>query len=158
MQHSETKRIAEQLRLAMSGDSWAGVCVQGVLADVSAAQAAALPLENAHRIWELVLHIETYLVAARDPLAGRPMPHIYKTPADWPAVEDTSPAAWKATVARLERAGADLADAIEKLDPARLSATVPNRKYDFYCLLHGVVQHTFYHLGQIMMVKKAASL
>jgi hypothetical protein len=39
MPKSETARIAEQLRLAMSGDTWAGVCVSGVLADITAAQA-----------------------------------------------------------------------------------------------------------------------
>jgi len=156
MPKSETARIAEQLRLAMSGDTWAGVCVSGVLADITAAQAATRPLTNAHTIWELVLHIETYLAAALEPLAGKPMPHIYKTPADWRSPEDTSSAAWKDLLERLQRSGSALAEAIERFDPARLGDTVPNREYDFYYLLHGVVQHTFYHLGQIMMVKKAA--
>lgn len=158
MKGSETKRIAEQLRLALNGDTWAGVCASGVLQDVSAEQAAARPLGNAHSIWELVLHIEVYLAAAQEPLAGKPLRHIYKTPEDWPEVTDITPAAWEAARLRLQQSGAALADAIEAFDAAQLTATVPNREYDFYYLLHGVVQHTFYHLGQIMMVKKAAQV
>lgn len=157
MSAPETKRIAEQLRLVLSGDTWTGICAKEILAGITAEQAALRPLANAHTIWELVLHIETYLAAARDPLAGKPMPHIYKTPADWRVPEDTSAAAWKEAVAQVQRSGKALAEAIERFDPARLGDTVPNRQYSFYYLLHGVVQHTFYHLGQIMMVKKAAS-
>jgi hypothetical protein len=138
MDASETKRIAEQLRLVLSGDTWTGICAKAILADITAVQAAA-----------------TYLAAARDPLAGKPMPHIYKTPADWRVPGDTSTAAWKEAVAQVQRSGEALAAAIERFDPARLGDTVPNREYSFYYLLHGVVQHTFYHLGQIMMVKKA---
>lgn len=151
---SETQRIAEQLRLALQGDSWAGVCVKAVLDGISAEQAAARPLAQAHTIWELALHIEVYLTAALEPVAGKPLPHIYKTAEDWRTPPDTSPPAWQQTVAQLLRSGNVLADAIERLDPARLTHTVPNRDYDLYYLLHGVVQHTLYHLGQIVMVKK----
>jgi len=152
---TEPARIADQLRRAMSGESWTGVCVNEVLADVTAEQAAAHPLANAHSIWELVLHIEVYLGGAYQALEGKPMPKIYRTPEDWRAPGETSAAAWKQAVAELQATAAALADAMERFDAARFEVVVRNREYDHYHLLHGVVQHTLYHLGQIVMVKKA---
>jgi len=35
----------------------------------------------------------------------------------------------------------------------RLSDTVPGRDYPFHFLLHGVVQHSLHHAGQMAMLK-----
>ena len=45
--------------------------------------------------------------------------------------------------------------AIEKFGDERLQETVPGRKYDYYYLFHGIVQHSLYHGGQIALLKKA---
>lgn len=60
-------------------------------------------------------------------------------------------------VTRLLATKNGLCTAIEQLGDARLSETVPGRAFDFYFLLHGVVQHSLYHAGQIALLKKAIS-
>ena len=54
---TEATRIADQLRRAFGGEAWHGDSVFEILDGVTAAQAAAHPIKNAHSIWELVLHI-----------------------------------------------------------------------------------------------------
>ena len=56
--NSETRRIADQLRRAFSGDAWHGDAISELLSGVTADQAQARPLSRSHSIREIVLHIE----------------------------------------------------------------------------------------------------
>ena len=58
----EASRIADQLRRAFSGD--AKLAFSELLSGVAADQAFARPLPSAHTIWELVLHIDAWVVTA----------------------------------------------------------------------------------------------
>jgi hypothetical protein len=153
--HSESLRIADQLRRALGGDAWHGTPLRGLLAGVTAEQALARPLPNGHNIWELLLHMDAWTSAASDAAMGAPMAKIFQTPQDWPVPADTSVAAWQAAVGHFFLVGERLAEAIGEFPDSRLTETVPGRKYDFYFLFHGIVQHNLYHGGQIAMLKKA---
>jgi uncharacterized damage-inducible protein DinB len=153
--HSESSRIADQLRRALGGDAWHGTPLSGVLAGITAEQALARPVPQAHNIWELLLHMDTWTSAASDAAMGAPMAKLFKTPQDWPLPADTSAVAWKAAVSHFLLVGERLAGAIDEFPDARLTETVPGRKYDFYFLFHGIVQHNLYHGGQIALLKKA---
>jgi len=151
---TECIRIADQLRRAFDGDAWHGPSLRELLSEVKAAQASAHPLPGAHSIWELVLHIEVWTGAALRSIQGTPMPKIVGTTEDWRTVGDSSPEAWNKTVKNLFETKDQLAAAIEKFEDSRLTETVPGRKYDFYYLFHGIVQHSLYHAGQIALLKK----
>ncbi len=155
--NTECLRIADQLRRAFTGEPWHGSPLRELLAGVTASQARARPLPTAHNIWELVLHMETYVHAAYEVVEGIPMPQIAGMPSDWRPVSDTSTAAWSAATTRLFQSAKRLAKGIEAFKDERLSDTVPGRHYDFYYLFHGIVQHSIYHGGQIAMLKKAVS-
>lgn len=155
--NSECTRIADQLRRAIFGDAWHGPSLYEILEHVTAEQAAARPLPNAHTIWELVLHIETWMA---QPLAtittGVPMRDVVglAKEIDWPAVGKTDAAAWQEAKETVFNTAGELIGAIEIFRDQRLSDTVPGRDHSFYFLLHGVVQHTLYHAGQIAILKK----
>ena len=57
---TECSRLADQIRRAFDGEAWHGDALVEVLSNVSAAQAAARPIKNAHTIWEIVLHIAAW--------------------------------------------------------------------------------------------------
>jgi hypothetical protein len=40
-------------------------------------------------------------------------------------------------------------------DDEFLEEIVPGREYDYYTMLHGILQHDLYHAGQISILKKA---
>ena|SRR5438270_8557616 len=152
-QIKEIERIVDQLQRACNGEAWHGPSLMESLQGVDAQTAAAKPLANAHSIWEIVNHVSAWEDAIRHRLAGEVKQ--LEGPADWPPVADTSEAAWKITLDTFKRNHSDLVKAISTMPEHRLLAIVPGKKYDFYHLLHGAVQHELYHAGQIALLKKA---
>ncbi len=148
----EVERLADQLRRACEGAAWHGPAVFDLLADVPAEQAAARPLTAAHSIWEVVLHVQTWQDEARQRLEGAT--EALAGLEDWPAVVDTSAAAWQAAQDALRASFQNLHAALAGLTDDRLEAHVPGKEFSFYVLLHGVVQHNLYHAGQIALLKK----
>lgn len=150
---SEVRRIASQLKRAYEGQAWHGPSLKEILAGVTAEQAARRPLADAHSIWELVLHISAWESAARRRLEG-----VYvdnPDEGDWPAVEDPSETAWQNTLAQLERQHLELRGAVARLSDEQLDKPLAAGKPSAYFTLHGVIQHTLYHAGQIALLKKA---
>lgn len=156
--NSECSHIADQLRRAFYGEAWHGPSLTEILAGVTPEQANTRAIADAHTIWELLHHIETW---AAQPLAtvtrGAPMIDLGVLPMeiDWPPVKETSATAWEAAKTHAFQTADDLARAIETFSDERLRETVPGRDHPFYVLLHGVVQHTLYHAGQIALLKRA---
>jgi uncharacterized damage-inducible protein DinB len=152
---TDTERISDQLRRAVSGGAWHGPSVDELLSGVDAAAAAARPLPQAHSIWEILLHMTVWLeVVRRRVTEGRA---IEPPPAeDWPAPGQPTEAAWQAAVERHERAYRDLAGFLSRLDDEELKERVAGKDYDAAIMLYGIVQHELYHAGQIALLKKAA--
>ena len=150
---SEPQRIADQLRRAHRGEAWHGPALRQLLAGVNARAAARRPLPGAHSIWELVLHITAWQNIARRRLESRRAVKV-TTQQDWPPVTATAPAAWRKARAALEDSARKLQRAVERFDEARLEKRVPGKNHSFYVMLHGAVQHSAYHAGQIALLKK----
>lgn len=148
------QRLADQLRRSQSGEAWHGPSLEELLEGVTPEQAAAHPIAGAHSIWELVLHIAVWQKHILDRIERGGMAEI-PDELDWPKVGETTGAVWKAALADLKKINEDLTRAVERLDDARLHATVRGKDYDFHFMLEGMVQHNLYHAGQIALLKKA---
>ena len=150
---AEVERIAEQLQHAFFGPAYAGSAVMELLAETSAASAAAHPITNAHSIWQIVLHMTVWKRVALCALRGRA---VAVTPEqDWPPIVEFADDYWDAARTELENAHHELCDAVCKLPESALTAQVPGRDYDVYFMLHGIVQHDVYHAGQIAILRKS---
>ncbi|HWZ43528.1 MAG TPA: DinB family protein [Candidatus Saccharimonadales bacterium] len=125
-----------------------------LLLGVSLEQARAHPIAGSHSIWELVLHIGVWNEVALDAIHGVPVPRVLPAERDWMAVP-ASAEAWPRDVHGLLEANRKLCNAIGNLGDERLGEIVAGRKYDFYTLLHGIVQHALYHAGQIALLRKS---
>ncbi len=150
---SETERIVDQLQRASGGGAWHGPSLAELLADVDARTAAARPVDGAHTIWELVLHITTWRDVARRRLEGE----VIEPPdeVDWPPVTEASEEGWRRALASLEDAGRRLEATLASFDETDLDRRAAGVAYTNYILAHGVVQHDLYHAGQIALLKKA---
>jgi uncharacterized damage-inducible protein DinB len=151
---SESALIADQLRRAFEGDAWHGPALLELLGEVDAATAAAQPLADVHSIWELMLHIAAWDGAALRRL-GRKKTQLKGT-ANFPLVPKPTQTAWREAIAHAKRTHDLLVKTVAALPGSRLRERVPGKKYDFYHMLHGVVQHELYHAGQIAILKKAS--
>ncbi len=149
MANGEIDRILKQMNRAFQGNAWHGPSVLKILRGITSDQAEARLLPATHTIRELVTHMTAWkrIVARR--ISGE----VVRVTAaqDWP----TPKGSWGNAVADLRQAHAELAKAVRKLPPSRLSAKVPGKSHDHYITLHGVVQHDLYHAGQIALLKKA---
>ena len=152
---TEIEKILDQLKRAYEGGAWHGPSVREVLAGVSAQQAHARPLPNAHSIWELVHHIAVWENVGRRRLGGDRAEIDISSPEDWPPADDTSEPAWGQAKAALDRGHEALRQAIEGLEESRLNEPILPGLSTVYVTLHGVIQHDLYHAGQIAMLKKA---
>ena len=154
---SEVERIRDQFRRAFEGEAWHGPSVLALLDGVTAQQAAAHPIQGAHSIWELTLHIAAWERACKRRLEGDPAQLTDEE--DWEPIDDTSEAAWEQTKQQLIDNHRELMQAIPRLDESRLNEPIikdPNIPFSsVYVTLQGGVQHDLYHAGQIAIVKKA---
>jgi hypothetical protein len=153
---AEIARIDDELHRACDGNCWHGPPLREVLAGVTVETAARKHPPLTHSIWEIVHHLTAWVEvvtlrltewrAVTAPAAG-----------DFPPVTDTSPDAWSAALADLERQQRRLREVVAALDPARLEETVPGKDYPAAVMLHGTAQHFAYHAGQIALLKKLAA-
>lgn len=157
---SEAKRLSTLLGRTSTGAGWYGPGLAGLLADVSAQQAAASPLAGSHTIWQVVLHVVAWRGVARGLIEGGSETELPDED-NWPAVADTSRSAWEATLASLAESGDRLQEAMARFPESRLDEPVLAYRRDgssgitYYELLHGVVQHDVYHAGQIAVLRNA---
>ena len=152
---AEVERIADQLKRAFAGEAWHGPALAEILAGVTAPQAAARPLNGVHSIWELVLHIAAWEQACLRRLRGDRAQ--LSAEEDWRMPADMSESSWQQTIAALRQAHEELCGAVSKLDESRLDQPIIEGMSSVYVTLHGVVQHSLYHAGQIAILKKAVS-
>jgi len=153
---SESARLADQIRRAFEGDAWHGDSLLEILAGVDAKTAAAHPIENAHSIWELVLHIAAWDEAVLRRAEGKAA-ELSDTQ-NFPPVTDTSDAAWRKAVAQLKTTHDRLVKAVTAFPDSRLLEQLPGKReeyHDFFYNFSGIVQHELYHAGQIALLKKA---
>jgi uncharacterized damage-inducible protein DinB len=153
----EVERIADQLKRAHEGGAWHGPAVDELLKGVTAEQAAARHVEGAHSILEMVAHIEAWERAILRRLGGDAA-QIYQTEEDWSSPSEASAEGWAAARRKLSETYVALREAVLKLDDAELDEPILPNMSTRYASLHGAIQHTLYHAGQIALVRKALGL
>ena len=149
---SEIQTIIDELKNIHDGEAWHGPSLKEILSGVSAEQAAAKPLANAHSIWELTLHIAAWEGVFMRRLAGLQMNEPEE--GDFPAVTDASEKAWSRTLTRFDEWHRSLIEAVSALTDERLSEIAPGKDYTVEYMLRGLMRHHVYHAGQIALLKK----
>lgn len=153
---SEAVRIADQLKRAHEGGAWHGPAVLEALSGVDADQAAAHPIPDAHSIWEIALHVTTWLDVVRRRVEGEDVGEISDAQ-DFPPVTSRSPEAWDGARSGLAAAHRRLLEVAGALGDSDLERRPPGAESSIYVTLHGALQHSLYHAGQIALLKKAAA-
>jgi uncharacterized damage-inducible protein DinB len=150
---NEMERISKQLRQALDADPWYGPSLGALLDGMTAAGAAARPIADGHTIWEILLHVTVWLEEAVVRLRG--LGRDLELEVEWPTMPaEATELAWRESLARLEKARDNLTAELEQIDQDRLEKPIAPGYSSVYNSLHGVIQHTIYHAGQIALLKK----
>ena len=150
--NTEISRIRDQLRRAVLGGAWHGPSVSEAIAEHSAAQAWERLTPSTHSPVELVLHIAAWLDIVRRRFAGQVVSPT--TADDWPNPPTEGAEGWRECRDRVMHAHRSLDEALAGGDDRRLAELIPGQDNDIYYMLHGAVQHSIYHAGQIQLIAR----
>ena len=148
---SEITRIAALMEETFEGSPYYGDSVLGALENVTADVASQRPPWSAHSIWDLVVHLTAELDYARNVIEGTAGPWV-EGETTWPAIPDRSREAWAKAVEDLKRANRSLVALVKQLDDPVLEQQPIHVRGPFYIMLHGTMQHSIFHAGQISLL------
>lgn len=147
-----TQQIAKHFRDVHFGGNWATVNLKDTLSDVNWQQATT-KVYDLNTIAVLVFHMNYYVAAVLKVLEGEALNSSDELSFAGPAIN--SEADWQKLVDKALREAERFALQIERLNEAQLFENFIDAKYgNYFRNLHGIIEHTHYHLGQITLIKK----
>jgi uncharacterized damage-inducible protein DinB len=148
---TETERIVRLLEKTFDKHPWYGSSIMEVL-DMDPA-IAIKRIGNGHTIIELVRHMTSWRMFATKRLQGDDAFEITEE------MNFPKTGTWEEALMNLRNSQSDLVGAAKNFPEGRYGELVPSKsqKYTYYTLLHGVLHHDIYHLGQIAYIRKSVS-
>ena len=145
-------QIAKHFKDVHFGGNWTSVNLKQTLADVTWQQATT-KIYSLNTIATLVFHINYYVSAVLKVLQGGPLDAHDKYSFDLPPIQNQEN--WEKLLNKMWTEAEDFAILVEQLPETKLGETFFEEKYgNYYRNLHGIIEHTHYHLGQIVLIKK----
>jgi uncharacterized damage-inducible protein DinB len=152
MNRKEVRRISRMLQNTYGGAAWHGPSVQEVLGQIGPAQAFR-ETEKIHRICELVQHMIAWRTFALKRIAGDAGYEVSEQE-NWVHFPRRDESAWMEILNRLDESQKSLLQALDGMADEKLDDIVEKKGYTYYTLLHGVIQHDLYHLGEIALLAR----
>lgn len=143
--------IIELLRRTFDGAAWHGPSVMKTLRQIQATELDNR-LPGSHNIIELVEHMTAWRRFGLEKLRGNTTFELADD-RNFPTVTPNEES-WQIALAQLESTQIQLIEQLEQTDDSRLDLIVEGRNYSYYVLLHGLIHHDIYHLGQIVLLRK----
>jgi hypothetical protein len=147
-----TTQIAKHFRDVHFGGNWTSVNLKETLTDVTWQQATT-KIYSLNTIAILVFHINYYVSEVTKVLQGEPLNAHDKYSFDLPPIQSQED--WEKLLNKTWNDAENFANLIEQLPESKLGEIFSDEKYGtFYRNIHGIIEHTHYHLGQIVLIKK----
>jgi hypothetical protein len=147
-----TEQIAKHFREVHFGGNWTSVNLKQTLEGITWQQAVT-SMHGLHTIAKLVYHVNYYVRVVLQVFEGGTLDASDKFSFDMPPI--TCEEDWKKLVDKTLADAASFASRVEQLPEHKMGEVFVDEKYGtYYRNIHGIVEHTHYHLGQITLIKK----
>ena len=144
--------LSKHLREVYFGGNWTSVNLRDSLSDVTCQQAIT-KFHSLNTILALVYHINYYITAVTKVLQGETLNASDKFSFDHPPIQ--SEEEWQNLLDNTWEGAEKFATLIEQLPDSKLWQNFEDGKYgNYYRNIQGIIEHTHYHLGQIVLIKK----
>lgn len=147
-----TIQLAKHLRELYFGENWTCVNFKDTLADITW-QEAITKHQDLNTIAVLIFHSNYYINRVLKVLQDDPLIASDKNSFDCPEI--TSQQEWESFIQQAMNEAELFAKEIENLDQSKLFDIFSEEKYgNYFRNLLGIIEHAYYHLGQIALIKK----
>ncbi|AVI49645.1 DUF1572 domain-containing protein [Pukyongia salina] len=147
-----TSQIAKHFRDLYFGGNWTAVNMKDTLSDVDWKQATT-KIDSFNTLATLVFHTNYYVDILIQVLEGGPLDGNDKLSFDHPAVKSEED--WQKLLQNSWAKAEKLATLIEQLPDEKLLGDFVDPKYgSYYRNINGIIEHSHYHLGQMVILKK----
>ena len=144
------------LKNAFEGEPWFGRNIKTILGEINAELAMQKPGD--HSILEILYHMITWREFVISRLqAGNDKTVSYFEQNDWRQLDHSDKSLWEKGIQLFGNTQQLLFVLVSELNDENLSSMVADREYNYRAMLHGVIQHDIYHIGQIAILKKMLS-
>ncbi|MGN6265798.1 MAG: DinB family protein [Ginsengibacter sp.] len=143
--------IATHLEEAFAGNNWSDVNVKDTLDGITFQEATTVTRASSNTIAALLYHMTFYNRAIRQRLQGLEPEVSAANGFDLPPI--ISEYDWEQLKKNAFHTVNELANAIRNFPDERLGEENPAGKGSFYKKLQGIIEHNYYHLGQIVILK-----
>ncbi|MNX07310.1 DinB family protein [Pedobacter ghigonis] len=114
---------------------------------------AIYPVENLNTIAALTYHINYYLAGLLNVLKGGALEIKDQYSFDLPPIRSSHD--WHKLVETFLKNSTDFVNEVAQMPDAKLDETFVDEKYGTYLRnIEAVIEHSYYHLGQIVLIKK----
>ena len=149
---SQTSQIAKHFRDVHLGGNWTAINLKDQLSDLTYKE-AMIEVEGLNSIAKLAYHIQYYYLGAIKVLEGGSLDIKDKFSFDLPEIKDQSE--WDAFLAEMWNSVEKFAKLVEQIPDDKMGEHFEDKKYgNYFRNLHGIIEHSHYHLGQIVVQKK----
>lgn len=152
MNITETYRITELLRRTFDGEPWYGPSVMDTLSNITLEETLN-QLPDSHTVAELVEHMIAWRIFIIKRLKGD---NTFEVDQEASFKNGTAMTAeiWQEMLQRLQQTQEDLLQLLSQISDEKLAEMVAGREYTFNTMMHGIIHHDIYHIGQIGLLQK----
>lgn len=146
----ESLRIKSLFVKQYDGNCWLGVNFQNKLAQINLSQATYKFSPATNSIWEILNH----LISWREVVLAGLLKDTYSSPDHnyFQAIKDPSKTEWLKTLDRFRNSQDGWLEYLSNLDDSIFEKQFDNKNYNYYEMIHGILHHDIYHLGQISLL------
>ena len=148
-------RIKELLNAGFHGGAWHGPSVLESVKGLTPKE-ASFKTANVHTIAELIYHITSWRIFVLKRLQGDSDYQIDTEQKNFGRAPKVDSFELETLLMELALSQDELMNELGKKSDDFLNDMVPGSEYNYYTLIHGIIQHDLYHTGQIMILKKMA--
>lgn len=150
---SSVSQLAKRFREVLLDGLWiANTNFKDQLSDVTWQQAVT-KIDSLNTIAMLTFHIDYYIAGIVNVFEGGDLEIKDKFSFDIPSIE--SQQQWEALLSKLWTDSERFAALLEQMPDSQLDEVFVDEKYGTYRRnIDGVIEHSYYHLGQITLIKK----
>lgn len=149
---SLTKQIANQFREVQLNGTWVSTNLKTELSEVTWEQANT-KIGSLNTIAALAFHINYYVAGILNVFEGGSLDIRDKYSFDCLPIESQED--WEKLLNKMWNDAEKFANLVEQMPDKKLSEDFVDGKYgNYHKNIHGMIEHSYYHLGQIVLIKK----